>query len=135
LASALAAASPSAVAQSGDSALRGIAQPFLNVSAGARYFECLTVFLEQDDMIGKSAEASQHHIFISGQCLAGTQRGLPLALQDRDIIEHFSIEFPRCSLRGNHDIPHNAQQIPRYPTQPDLRRCKNYRFGKPHRQL
>ena len=93
------------------------------------------VFLEQDDMIGKPAEASKHHIFISGQYFAGPQRGLPFALQNRDIIEHFSIEFPRCSLGGNHDIPHNAQQIPRYPTQPDLRRCENYGFGSPSRRL
>ena len=53
------------------------------------------VFLDQDDMIGKPAKASQHHIFIAGQSFAGPQRGLPLALQNRDIVEHFSVEFPR----------------------------------------
>ena len=72
-----------------------VAQPFLDVSAGARYFEGLIVLLDQDDMVGEPAKASQHHIFIAGQLFAGPQRGLPLALQNRDIIEHFGIEFPR----------------------------------------
>ncbi len=44
-------------------------------------------------MIRQPAEAAQHHVFIARQALAGPQRGLPLALQDGNVVEHFGIEF------------------------------------------
>ena len=98
MASALAAASPSAVAQSGDSALERnipavVVQPFLDIAAGARHFERSVVILEQNDVIRQPAEAAQHHIFIAGQSFAGPKRRLPFALQNGNVIEHFGIEF------------------------------------------
>ena len=111
--SALAAASPSAVAQSGDSALKRnvpaiVAEPLLDVAAGARHFERLIVVLQQDDVIGEPAEAAQHHLFIARQPLAGPQRRVPLALQNGDVIEHFDVEFSGYFFGGSHDIPCNA---------------------------
>jgi hypothetical protein len=44
-------------------------------------------------MIRQPAEASQHHVFIPGQNFAWPQRGLPLALQNGDVGEQFSVEF------------------------------------------
>ena len=42
-------------------------------------------------MIRQPAEAAQHHVFIARQPFARPQRGLPFALQDGNVIEHFDI--------------------------------------------
>jgi hypothetical protein len=47
-----------------------ILQPFLDVAAGARYFERLIVILQEDDVIGQATETAEHDIFIAGQALA-----------------------------------------------------------------
>ena len=44
-------------------------------------------------MIRQTTEAAQHHIFIARQAFARPQCGLPLALQDGNVIEHFGVEF------------------------------------------
>ena len=44
-------------------------------------------------MIGQPAEAAQHHIFIARQPVAGPQRGLPFALQNRNVVEHLGVGF------------------------------------------
>src|ERR1700732_3299203 len=62
-----------------------IVQPFLDVAACSRYFEYVVVVLEQDDVIGQPAEATQHHIFIAWKLFAGPKARLPFALQHRDI--------------------------------------------------
>jgi carboxypeptidase C (cathepsin A) len=55
-------------------------------------------------VIRKPPEAARHHIFIAGEPFAGAQRGPPFALQNRDIIERFRIDFSGLLL-GNHHIP------------------------------
>src|SRR3984957_16517471 len=61
--------------------------------------------LEQDDVIGEPSKASQHHVFVSRQLFTRTHRGLPLALQDRDIIEHLRRGFSRRLPGSKHGIP------------------------------
>jgi hypothetical protein len=56
-------------------------------------------------MIGQSAEAAQHHVFIARQSFTRPKCGLPLALQDGDVTEHFGVEFPGRSFGGNHEFP------------------------------
>jgi hypothetical protein len=65
----------------------------LDVAAGARDFERAAGVLQEHDVIGKAAEAAEHHVFIAGKLFARAQRGLPLALQDREVVEHFRFDF------------------------------------------
>ena len=44
-------------------------------------------------MIRQPAQAAQHHILITRQFLTRPQRGLPFALQNGDVTEHFGFEF------------------------------------------
>jgi hypothetical protein len=71
-----------------------VVQPLLDIAAGARHFERLIVVFQQNDMIGQTTKAAQHHIFIARQALTRPKCCLPLALQDGDVVEHFGIGFP-----------------------------------------
>ena len=82
-----------------------VLQPQLGVAAGTRHFETLRSVLEQNDVIGEPAKAAQHHVFISRQFLAGPHRGLPLALKNRDIVEHLGRGFIRRLPGSKHGIP------------------------------
>jgi hypothetical protein len=65
-----------------------VPKPLMSVAAGAGNLEPTVDILEQDDVVGEPPKAPEHDIFIGRQLLARTQGRLPLALQDRDIIEH-----------------------------------------------
>ena len=51
------------------------------------------IVLQEHDVIGEATEAAQHHVFIAWKLVAGAQRGLPLPLQDRQVVKHFGFDF------------------------------------------
>src|SRR5262249_37313244 len=113
-----------------------IADPLLNVAAGARHLDRLGLALEQDDVIGEPAEAAEHHVFVAGQLFTRAHRGVPLALEDRYVVEQFSTELLDrlfgLLLGGNHHTPHATGFLARaHPKGSDLMRCKNAGGGTP----
>ena len=111
-----------------------VLQPELGVAAGARYFEALRAVLEQNDVICKAAKATEHHVFVSRQFFAGAHRGLPFALEDRNIIKHLRRGFLRRFPGGEHGIPQQRASSARnsvlYQCGWRLRGCKNSAWGK-----
>jgi hypothetical protein len=80
-----------------------VVQPSLGIAARARDFERVAIVLQEHDMVGETAKAAQHHVFVAGKFFAGRQRGLPLAPQNRNVFKQFG--FDSFALHSHHLAP------------------------------
>jgi hypothetical protein len=88
-----------------------VADPLLEIAAGARDRERIARILQKADVIGQPSKTAQHHIFIARQPLARTHGRLPLALEHGHVAEHLKVRLRRLLRR----LVGRTHDFPRYP--------------------
>jgi hypothetical protein len=102
----------------------------LNVTAAARELQRCGLAVEKRDMIRKATETAEHHVLITGKLFAGTQGSVPLALQDRYVVEQFGAWILWLFVGHSGDFPYTAGFLPdRIQEGRRLMRCKRRASG------